>query len=479
VADEVTSPLADAVDGFLARDVAPWSTPGHKRNPAITGGDPLLALDAPYTSGPDDLRTSLDLIGAAARDAARVFGADWARFSVHGSTHPNQALGLAVAHEGDRVIVARTSHKSVMAGLVLSGAEPVWVAPEVDETSGLALAVPRAQVEAAFARAPDARAVLLVEPSYLGLVSDIEAIAERARAHGAALVCDQAWGAHLGFHPGTPDSALRRGADAIATSTHKSLTSFTQGALLLARATGRIDLERLGAAFDALLTTSPSAQIYGSIDRARALMEARGHALVGRAIAVAERARALLSALPGVRVLDEHVRERPSVGGWDPLRLIVDIGATGADGVAVDRDLRAAGIMLEGADRTTLIPFLTIADDDGSVDRLVAALARALEQRGGTATGRAVASSAWRIAAETAMTPREAFFARTERVPAGRAAGRVAAEIAAPYPPGIPALAPGERISQELLDELRVEVAGGARIVGSSDPTLATLVVVA
>jgi arginine decarboxylase len=479
VPDHITTPLADAVDGFLAAGFESWSTPGHKRNRALVGDDPLLALDAPYTSGPDDLRTSLGLIGQAERMAARAFGADWTRFSVHGSTHPNQALCLAAAHEGERVIVARTSHKSVMAGLVLSGAEPIWVAPEVDESSGLALAVPPSQIEAAFARAPDARAVLLVEPSYLGLVSDIESIAALTQARGAALICDQAWGAHLGFHPGTPDTALRRGADAIAMSTHKSITSFTQGALLHARDTGRIDLEKLGAAFDALLTTSPSAQIYASIDRARALMERRGHELVGNAIAVAARARSLLAELPDVRVLDEHVREQPSVGGWDPLRLIVDIGATGADGIEIDRDVRAAGITLEGADRTTLIPFLTIADDDASVDRLVAALGKALAQRRGTATGRAVASSAWRIAAETVMTPREAFFARTERVPAARAAGRVAAEIAAPYPPGIPALAPGERISSELLDELRVEVAKGARIVGASDPTLQTLIVVA
>jgi arginine decarboxylase len=479
VADDVTTPLADAVDWFVGRGFTPWSTPGHKRNRELVGDDALLAIDAPYTSGPDDLRTSADLIGQAERMAARTFGADWTRFSVHGSTHPNQALCLTAAHEGQQVIVARTSHKSVMAGLVLSGAEPVWVAPAVDEASGLALAVPHSQIEDAFERAPGARAVMLVEPSYLGLVSDIEAIAERVHSHGVPLICDQAWGAHLGFHPGTPDTALRRGADAIAMSTHKSITSFTQGALLHARETGRIDLEKLGAAFDALLTTSPSAQIYASIDRARALMERRGHELVGRAIATAARARSLLAAIDGVRVLDEHVREQPSVGGWDPLRLIVDLGATGANGIEVDRDLRATGISLEGADRTTLIPFLSIADDAGSVDRLVAALEASLTTRRGTGAGAAVSSSAWRIEAEMAMTPREAFFAPRERVSAARAAGRVAAEITAPYPPGIPALAPGELISSELLEELRAEVAGGARMVGSSDPTLETLIVVA
>ena len=387
--DGVTTPLADAVDWFVGRGFTPWSTPGHKRNRELIGDDALLALDAPYTSGPDDLRTSADLIGQAERMAARAFGADWTRFSVHGSTHPNQALCLTAAHEGQKVIVARTSHKSVMAG-----PRALRRRAGLGRTRGRRVERARARGPASrrsgtrsHAR-PDARAVMLVEPSYLGLVSDIEAIAGLVHERGLPLICDQAWGAHLGFHPGTPDTALRRGADAIAMSTHKSITSFTQGALLHARDNGRIDLEKLGAAFDALLTTSPSAQIYASIDRARALMERRGRELVGRAIETAARARALLAAIDGVRVLDEHVREQPSVGGWDPLRLIVDLGATGANGIEVDRDLRAAGISLEGADRTTLIPFLSIADDDGSVDRLVAALTASLAARRGTAKRR-------------------------------------------------------------------------------------------
>ncbi len=165
--------------------------------------------------------------------AAHAFGADWTRFSVHGSTHPNQALCLTAAHEGQKVIVARTSHKSVMAGLVLSGAEPVWVAPEVDESSGLALAVPRSQIAAAFERAPDARAVMLVEPSYLGLVSDIEAIAELVHAHGVPLDLRPGLGRAPRVPPGHAGhrAASRRRRDRV--STHKSITSFTQGALLL------------------------------------------------------------------------------------------------------------------------------------------------------------------------------------------------------------------------------------------------------
>ena len=218
----------------------------------------------------------------AERLAAAAFGADLCRFSGNGSTHPNQALCLAVASEGEPVIVSRCSHKSVAAGIVLSGARPVWIAPAVDEGRGVALGHPVEAIEAALEAEPGARAILLVEPSWLGVVSHVERIAELAHARGIPLICDQAWAGHFGFHPGVPASALALGADAIAISTHKALTSFTPGAVLLARDTGHLDLGRLDAAFDVLETTSPSASLFASIDRSRALLEARGHELLDR-----------------------------------------------------------------------------------------------------------------------------------------------------------------------------------------------------
>ena len=180
------------------------------------------------------------------------------------------------------MIVSRCSHKSVAAGLVLSGARPVWVAPAVDEARGVALGHPVEAIEAALEAEPDARAILLVEPSWLGVVSHVARIAELAHARGIPLICDQAWAGHFGFHPDVPASALALGADAVAISTHKALTSFTPGAVLLARDTGYLDLGRLDAAFDVLETTSPSASLFGSIDRARALLEERGHELLDR-----------------------------------------------------------------------------------------------------------------------------------------------------------------------------------------------------
>jgi arginine decarboxylase len=472
------TPFADAVDAFLREAPTSFSTPGHKRNPALTGGDPLLANDAPMHGGADDLRGGMQIRVRAERLAAAAFGADLCRFSGNGSTHPNQALCLAVASEGAPVIVSRCSHKSVAAGLVLSGARPVWIAPAVDEARGVALGHPVEEIETALDAEPDAAAILLVEPSWLGVVSHVARIAEIAHARGIPLICDQAWAGHFGFHPDVPESALALGADAVAISTHKAMTSFTPGAVLLARDTGFLDLGRLDAAFDVLETTSPSASLFGSIDRSRALFEQRGHELLTGALALARLARELISEIDGVQMLDDGVLAHPSVGARDPLKLIVDVSATLADGIAVDRSLNARGIRLEGADRRTVVPLLTVGDDEARVRHLAAALAEAIdENRGGLSEAPRIATS-WRTLHEQVMTPRQAFFAPRERVSFAQAVGRVSAELIAPYPPGIPALAPGEVVSAGLVAALQDEVAGGTRMAGVSDATLATLFVV-
>ena len=476
--DAVETPLADATDAFLAAGSAHFATPGHKRNPALVGDDPLLLQDAPYGWGVDFLTGSQNLLGRAEALAAEAWGGSWARFSVSGSTHPNQAVAIALGAPGDRVVVARTSHKSVYAGLVLSGLEPVWVVPDVDRETGLALSIPARRVVEALERTPDARAVVLVEPSYLGLGSDLEEIAAATHERRLPLVCDQAWGAHFGFHPKLPACALARGADVVVTSVHKTLTAFSQGALLLASDSGRIDLERLGAAFDALLTTSPSAAIYASLDRARALMERDGRRLLWRTWALAEWFRREIDGFEGARCIGETALAHPSVASYDPLKLVVELTDAGADGLDVERDLRDEGVILEMADRTTLVPILTIGDGTRSVRRLIGSLKRSLRRRAGTATRPPTATAAWRVTPESAMTPRQAFFAAHERVSASRAVGRVAAEIVAPYPPGIPALAPGEVVQHDLLAALRSEARRGTRIAGASDRTLETLLVV-
>jgi arginine decarboxylase len=461
------APLADAVADYLAdARITPFTTPGHKRAPHLA--DDLLRLDLPLSAGADDLHLRRDVLGRAERLAAELWGADFCRFCLNGSTQGNEALALALGASGERIVVSRCLHASVLAGLVLSGLEPVWVRPDVDPDTGLALRIPSELVEEALAAAPDACGVFLVEPNFVGVLSDLGAVSDLCRTAGVPLVVDQAWGAHFGFHPELPLHALAAGADALVTSAHKTLAAFTQGAYLLARA-GRLDLARLGESFHLLHTTSPSAAILASLDRARRLMAVEGQGLLERTLRLAEDFRARVAGVEGLVV----------VACDDPTKLVLALPGTGADGLEVEADLFAEGVRLELANRDTLVPLLTIGDTDETVERLAEALLRSLERRRGEPRSPGGASAVWTVAPESALTPRAAFFAPRETVPVEAAAGRVAAETVAPYPPGIPAIAPGEVVTRRLLDSLREAAAAGTRLAYCADPALATLQVVA
>jgi lysine decarboxylase len=474
------TPFADAVAAYLRDIPLPLSTPGHKRNPALVGDASLLLSDVPFHGGAETLRNETGILEQAEELAAAAWGADLCRFTHNGSTHPNQALCLATTAPGEPVLVHRTCHKSVYAGLILAGARPVWLSPDVSEDLGIPLGTPAARVADALDAEPRIRTAILTEPSYVGVLSDIPAIAEACHERGVALICDHAWAAHFGFGSSVPPSALSLGADAIALSTHKTLPSLTPGALLLARRSGHLDLDHLSATFDLLLTTSPSATIYASIDACRARMQADGEGLLAAACELAERARAGIEAIPGLRVLrDSDILGHPSVMARDPLKLVVDVSGAGADGIALDRALRARGVQVEGADRRLIVPHITVGDDDARIEAFLPILRSAVDEIRDEAPGLPPVSTSWRSQAEQAMTPREAFYAASETVPAERVAGRVAAEFAVPYPPGIPALAPGEVIGEDLWRRLRTEAAEGARIAFASDPGLHTFRVVA
>jgi arginine decarboxylase len=461
--NQADTPLADAAAAFLADErITPFTTPGHKRAPDLV--DELLKHDLPLSSGADDLHLRSDWLGQAEALGADLWGADLCRFCVNGSTQGNEALALALGRPGDRIVVSRTLHKSVLAGLILSGLAPVWVRPEVDPATGLALRLPAERVAALV---PGTCAVFLVEPSFVGMLSDLGAIAALCEQEAVPFVVDQAWGAHFGFHPDLPPHALAAGADAFVASAHKTLAAFTQGAYLLARG-GRLELPRVVEGFDLLHTTSPSAAILASLDRARQILATRGEELLGRTLRLAARFREHVAGVVGLLALDAD----------DPTKLVVSLPGTGADGFEVEADLFAEGIRLELANRDTLVPLLTIGDTEESVARLAAALTASVERRRAEPRSPGGASVVWSVEPEIALTPREAFFAARETVPAQSASGRVAAELVAPYPPGIPAIAPGEIVTAELVDSLREAVAHGTRLAYCADPTLSTLQVI-
>ncbi len=461
------APLLDAWLRFHEAPPTPFTIPGHKHRLDLVGD--VVAGDVPLYAGLDTMKLSRGVLADAEARAARAWGVDLCRFSVGGSTHGNQALALTVGRPGDRVVVSRTLHRSMLLGLVLAGLEPVWVRPRVDPVHGLPTGLDPAAVAAALVGAPDAVAVLVGDPSYVGTVGDVAGLAAAAHAHDVPLVVDAAWGAHLGWHPDLPPHALAAGADAVVTSAHKALPAFSQAALVLARS-GRIDPARLDAAVEATATTSPAGAILASTDAARALLERDGPALLGDVLEAVAHVRARLARVPGLVVL-----EGP---GIDPTRLVLVLPGTGADGGAVEADLIARGMPLEMADRDTLVAMVTLADTREGLEALAAALEESLRRHRGTP--RAVApAGVWEVDPVVAMSPRAAFFADRETVPVGAAVGRVCAELVAPYPPGIPVLAPGEVVTAGAVAALTAARDAGSRIAYAADPSLTTLDVVA
>ena len=477
---------------YLDEGVVPFSTPGHKQGrgapPEFCAvfGARALQLDIPHDGGTYDSHLSSDPLEEAERLAARLWRARDAVFLVNGSTTGNLAALLTLGRPGRPIVVTRAMHKSLLAGLVLSGARPVYVVPEVHCESGMLLDVAPESVEQALAAHPDATAVAVVSPTYTGVTSDLPRLAAICHERGVPFFVDEAWGPHLPFHPELPPAAIPSGADLAVTSLHKLAGALTQTALLLI-AGQLVDPARLRAAVAMVQTTSPAAFLYASLDATRRRLALEGEQLLARTLELAERARAALAAIPGLRVLGpEIIADRPGAG-FDRTRLVVDVQGLGLTGLEAKRRLRRDhGIAAEMADLVSVVCLLTLGDTPETIEALVRAFTTLAREQGAQRRDTAVSGLAALLratgpivaGAPQVLTPREAFFASTERVPLARAVDRIAAEPITPYPPGIPVVAPGEAIRREVVEFLEAGIAAGMRFNGASDPMLATVLVV-
>jgi lysine decarboxylase len=456
------APLLDAWIRDMETDRSPFQIPGHKGRTDLTGA--IVDGDIPVLPGNHPHRISPSLILEAERLAANLWGADLCRFGVNGSSGSNHAAVMAVASPGEKVIVSRTLHKSVLVGMVYAGVVPVWIRPEINPATGLPEYLPSSRLRETLEAHPDAKAVLIGEPSYVGTMSNIPRLSAVAHEFGIPLVVDAAWAAHYGFHPELPEHPLAEGADIVVTSAHKTLPSYSQASFVLARGEF-VDLPRLNKMFDSTQTTSMSGRILASIDAARALLQRHGHELIGPVIEATERGRATLRAA-GIDVIDgEYI---------DPLKLVILLSSCGADGNAVEADLLAANIDVEMANRDIIIPMITFADTPDRINDLVKRIIESVNANRGEARPIEILP-AFSIEPEVVVTPREAFFSGYEVVPAAEAVGRVSAEMICPYPPGVPVLSPGERITEAALGALFEARDMGVRIAFVADPTLKTL----
>jgi arginine decarboxylase len=463
-----SAPLLDAYLSYFERSRTPFTIPGHKQKTSRLdeGLGAVVDSDTPLYGGLDEIKLTNQTLKKAEALAADLWGADYARFSTGGSTHANQAIIFALGKPGDKVAVSRTAHRSVLSALVLAGLEPIWMTPEIDEKTGVPIGIPVSELSAALADKPVA--VLLTEPGYLGTISDLPALISVAHTQKVPVILDAAWGGHFGFHPQLPQHTFQLGADALITSTHKALPGYSASALLLAR-TEFLSAERLEQSFETTHTTSPAGAPLASIDGVRALLQTRGEELIGELLSNIHRFKEMVQAEFALPVF-LYESDFPQ-GRFDASKIVLRVQQLGASGVDIEEDLQAAGIRVEMADRDTIVFLGTIADSAADFDHLADVLIPILKKRQEQRRESATALS-WSVVPQRGISMRDAYFAQTEMVDAKKAVGRISADLIAPYPPGVAVVAPGEVLTEQIVDGLSASRKAGVRIAYATDSTL-------
>jgi arginine decarboxylase len=491
--DQHRTPYFQALLDYVDSGVLPFHTPGHIQGRGMDlafreyVGDNICAIDLTPMPGIDDLLQPTESIKEAQELAAHAWGADHSFFLINGSTSGNQCMMMTAVNPGDKIAVPRNSHKSMLGGLIMSGAEPVYMQPEVDEELRMDHCVTPQTVDQTLREHPDLVAVYLVSPTYYGVAADLESIERIVHDAGKLLLIDEAWGPHFHFHPALPLSATRAGADLSINSTHKMLSAFSQCAMLHQKGK-RVSLDRLTGVLKMFLSTSPNLPMVASLDVARKQMATEGEALLTRTIELAQETRARLNEIPGIYCFGEELRGRKGVFALDPTKMTVTVTGLGYTGYEASEVLRRRhNIQVELADLFNVVALFTIGTTREAADRLVSAfrdMARddreldmfapsgILEQRLRRGNFRLPPVPPMR------MRPREAFLAPAEFVKFRESAGRICAETLTPYPPGIPVIAPGEEITPEIVDYVRLELKAGVRVQGPYDDALRVIRVV-
>jgi arginine/lysine/ornithine decarboxylase len=477
------TPLFDAIVRYANENKISFHTPGHKHGNGIPKvfrsfvGEKVFKLDLSVMSEIDSLHEPNTVIKEAQILAAKAYGADYSFFLVNGTTGGNQAMILSVCDPGDKIIIPRNAHKSVISAVILAGAEPVYVMPKIDETSDLILNLTVEQVDEACRQHPDAKAVLVTSPTYFGLTADLEAIAEVVHNYDKILLVDEAHGGHFHFHPKLPKSAMDSGADMCVQSTHKHLAALSQGSMLHVKGV-RIDILRLKTTLQMLQTTSPSYIILGSLDISRHQMVQEGERLLNDAIELCEATRKNVNAIPGLSCLTrEQVQKIPGLD-LDVTKLTISTKGLPCIGYDMAKILNSEyGIQTELSDFQNVLLFVSLGNTPKDLKKFVAALRKIVvdykDMFMNLKRKRRVVFP--HFVPRKEVNPREALTKLTRKIPFKRSVGKVCAEIVCPYPPGIPVLCPGEVITQEIYTYLMNVLDSGARINGQSDGRLQTI----
>ncbi len=492
--DQTVAPLLEALQAYTQQYHAPFYAPGHKRGRGIPKpledllGASVFRADLPELPDLDNLFAPEAVIQQAQELAAAAFGADRTWFLVNGSTSGVVAAILATCGTGDKILLPRNIHQSAIAGLVLSGAVPVFINPEYDPVTDLAYSITPAAVAAALKKYPDAKAVMMLYPTYQGVCGDVSAIAQLVHQHNIPLLVDEAHGPHFAFHPDLPPSALSVGADLTVQSTHKVLGAMTQASMLHIQGK-RVDANRLSKALQLVQSTSPSYLLLASLDAARQQMALQGEQLMTQTLHLADEARNKIGQIPRLSLLESV--KTPGFFALDRTRLTVRVSELGLSGFEADEIFhQQLGVIAELPTLHHLTFIISLGNTEADIEQLVQAFSTiTLEHyRPKSTTPWEEVFHRWKsellfihpssFILHPELSPRDAFFAATETLPIDQTPDRISAELVCPYPPGIPALMPGELINPAALEYLQQVLTLGGNITGCSDPSLKTLKVV-
>ena len=467
------APIYEALEKFRQMRVVPFDVPGHKHgrgNPELTAflGEQCVRVDVNSMKPLDNLCHPISVIKEAEILAADAFGAAHAFLMVGGTTSSVQSMVLSTCKRGDKIILPRNVHRSVINALVLCGAIPVYVNPEVNHRLGISLGMKREQVQKAIRENPDAVAVLVNNPTYYGICSDLRAIVQMAHEAGMYCLADEAHGTHFYFGEGMPVSAMEAGADMAAVSMHKSGGSLTQSSLLL---TGpNVNAGYVRQIINLTQTTSGSYLLMSSLDISRRNLVLRGKEVFRKVVDMAEYAREEINSIGGYDAFGRELINGDSVFDFDPTKLSVhtrDIGLAGIEVYDILRD--EYDIQIEFGDIGNILAYLSIGDRPQELERLVSALAEIRRRFHKDPSG--LLNQEY-IDPEVVSSPQTAFYADKKSVPIAETEGMVCSEFVMCYPPGIPILAPGERITKEILDYIQYAKEKGCSMTGPEDPDI-------
>jgi len=480
---QAKTPLFSGLLEHAKRNPIQFHIPGHKKgmgmNPTFREfmGENALSIDLINIAPLDDLHHPKAMIKEAQELAAEAFGADHTFFSVQGTSGAIMAMIMATCSPGDKIIVPRNTHKSVMAAIIFAGAMPIFIHPVMDERLGISHGITPKAVEKALQQHPDAKALLVINPTYFGIAGDLRQIVRIAHNYEVPVLVDEAHGVHIHFHEEMPISAMQAGADMAATSVHKLGGSLTQSSILNVRE-GLVDVNRVKTVLSMLTTTSTSYILLASLDMARQHLALNGHLLAEQSIKLANHARDLINQIPRLYCVGPEILGQPATYAMDPTKVLIHVRDLGITGWEVENWLREKHrIEVEMSDLYNILCFVTAGDTEETIQALVDAL-RDLSVEFSHAQPEERPKISLPKIPVVSLSPRDAFYAETETIPLEESAGRIITEFLMVYPPGIPIFLPGEVITEDNIEYIQQNIRAGLPVQGPEDETLRTIKVV-